>query len=897
MRLRKQIVLRLRSLFRRSRVESELARELNFHLEQQIRENLAAGMSPAEARASALRTIGGLAQIEEECRDARHVQWFENSVRDIRYALRNLAKAPVFAAVAVLSLALGIGANTAVFSLIDTVMLQTLPVRDPQQLVTVATSAMKIGNFNVSLTITDQTFDALSHATQLQGLTAIAEADRLNVAIDKSIQVRPGAFVAGNFFDLLGVSPAIGRTLNPSDNRREAAASGWPAMISYRLWQQEFAGHPDVLGRHVTVNTIPFTIVGVLPRSFRGVEIDSDADFVLPNVTKLQVDAGKVSAGFPGPDDWPGDAVGRLKPGVTPEAAQAELTVLLQQSMLAQKRPQDAKRTILLTPVARGLSWVRHRYEDGLTILMAVVGVVMLIAAANLASLMLSRSTARQREISIRMSLGSSRGRIIRQLLTEALLISVAGTAVGILFAAWAHSALTSMVLADQPSASLPFHWTFRLCGFIAGLCLLNAALFGLAPAIRSTRVPAAEVLRSGRNVGSTGVVRIGRWLISGQIALSLALVIGAVLLLRTLSNLYRVDLGFNPSNVLMFTTDPHLAGYEGERAAALYRELLAGVHALPGVEAVSMIRTPLLGAETALTRVVIPGYVPTDGTNDATNWIVYDAVGPNFFATVQMPLVAGRDFTDEGMDRTGKVAIINESMARHFFAGRNPVGEKIAVATTTPDVEIIGVAADAHNFGPSRQQQDVIFAPSLKPGIQQATVLVRTTGPPAELAGAVRAVVHGIAPNVPVFGVTTMRELLDDNLAQQRIIASLSAFFAALALVLSAIGIYGVLAYRVAQRTSEIGVRVALGATRTNIVRLVFRDTAAMLAVGVCAGAVLSLASAKLVRSVLFGVSPTDISAILVAIVILLAVAVFASLLPTRRALRIDPNVALREE
>ena len=897
MRFISKLTLRLRSLFRRARVESELARELQFHLDQQIQENLAAGMPPEEARAAALRTIGGLAQIEEECRDARGLQWWENAVRDARYALRNLRKAPVFAAVAVLSLALGTGANTAIFSLIDRVMLQNLPVRDPEQLVVVRTSFVRVGTFQVSLSLTNNTIDVLRHATQLQGLALIGQSDRLNLSFDGSTQVVPGNYVSGNFFSMMGVEPVLGRAISPMDDSRRGADNGFPAMISYRLWQTRFAGAADVLGRRATVNTIPIVIVGVVPKNFRGLEIDSDSDLYLPTVSRLQVEAGKTSAGFPGPDDFLGRLVGRLQPNATLQSAQAELTVLLRQAMAAQHREGDLQRSIVLTPAARGESSVRNRFHDGLTILMVVVALVMLIAAANLASLMLARSTARQREICIRMSLGSGRSRLVRQLLTEALVLSAIGTAAGLIFARWAQAAIVRVALAQDFSGSLPFEWNAHLFGFVAGLCLLNALMFGLAPALRATRVPAADVLRSGRTVGSAGVVRIGRWLIAGQIALSLALVTGAALLLRTLDNLYRVDLGFNPRQILLFTTDPRLAGYEGDRAVSLYRDLLQRARALPGAEAVSIIRNPILGTSTGLTRVLVPGYVPTSSEKDAPPWTVDYGVGPEFFATMGIPLVSGRDFTDEGIDRTGKVAVINQTMAHHFFGDRNPVGEKIAVATPAPDVEIIGVAADTHYFGPKEEKQDVIFTPLLTPGVTQATVLVRTSGPPAQLAGDVRALVHSVDANLPIYGIMSMGELLDDKLAQQRIIATLSAFFAALAIVLSAIGIYGVLAYRVAQRTGEIGVRIALGATRANIVRLVFHDTAMMLGIGVAGGLALTFVSARLVRSVLFGVSTNDITAMATAILVLVAVAAAASLLPTCRALRVDPMAALREE
>ncbi|MGH9522600.1 MAG: ABC transporter permease, partial [Terriglobales bacterium] len=479
----KRITLRLRSLFLRDHVESELAQELRFHLDQQMEENLAAGMPPDEARAAALRTIGGVAQIEEECRDARGVQWWESALRDVRYALRNLRKAPVFAAVAVLSLALGVGANTAIFSLINRVMLQNLPVPDPEQLVVIRTSAVKVGAFQVSLTLTNNSIDALRRATQLQGIALAGQSDRLNFDLNGTTQVLPGDYVSGNFFSLMGVEPVLGRALSPADDSRAGAASGWPAMISYRLWQTQFAGSSGVLGRRATVNTIPIVIVGVVPGNFHGLEIDSDADLFVPASSRLQVEAGKASAGFPGPDDFLGRVVARLQPNATMKSAEAELTVLLRQAMAAQHRERDLQRSIVLIPAARGESWVRSRFHDGLTILMAVVAVVMLIAAANLASLMLARSTARQREICIRMSLGSGRAPLIRQLLTEALVISALGAAVGMLFASWSEGAIVRVALAHEFSGSLPFEWNACLFAFVAGLCLVNALLFGLAPA------------------------------------------------------------------------------------------------------------------------------------------------------------------------------------------------------------------------------------------------------------------------------------------------------------------------------------------------------------------------------------------------------------------------------
>ena len=897
-----KLQLRVRSLWRRDEVEREMSAELQFHLDELIRDNVAAGMSTTEARQAALRTMGGVAQYEEQIRDSRRVHVVETAIADIRYALRALRKAPVFATVAILSLALGTGANAAIFSLIDSVLLQQLPVREPQQLALVRTSFVKVGAFNVSRSLSNATRAHLSDAKQIDGLASVREMDRVYVGVEHGSDIAPAQFVSGTFFSVLGLEAEIGRTLGPSDDR--ASTSSFPVMISYAYWQRRFGGREDVLGQKITVNTIPFTVVGVMPRRFRGLTIDTVADVTMPLAMAPQVEDGYASGRWPKPEDWSGTLFARIKPGVTFESAQSEMTGLLRQSVAEEKgglTADDKKLTIVLTPAATGISSLRSRFEKALEVLMGVVALVMLIASANLASLLLTRSAARQREICIRMSLGSSRWRLVRQLLTESMVLSALGGALGLLFAWWARSALVKVAVAQNSSVTPPpLDWNWHLFGFVALLCLLNALVFGTLPALKATRLNANLVLHSGRTIRSASVSRTGKFLVAAQVALSLTLLVGAALLLQTLANFYKVDLGFNQQNVLMMTVDPHLAGYaDGEPTMALFREIRRRLAEVPGVKAVSMIREPLLGGSTGLSSVYVPGYVPTPDENASRLWTVNEGVGPHFFATMQMPLVAGRDFGEETLDAYNQVAIINQTMAKHFFPGRNAIGQHVAWSTKDAPMEIIGVAADAHYFGVKEDPQDVIFVPLLHPQMKQnqATLLLRTAGDPARVAPEARAAIRAVNGNLPVYDIVTLPEVVKDKLVQQRVLAVLSGFFGALALVLSAIGLYGILAYNVTQRTGEIGVRMALGATRGKILNLVFGETAQVLGAGIVAGIGLTVGSTRLMQSILYGVEPTDGASMGIAALILAAVALAAALIPMRRAMRVDPMSALRQE
>lgn len=902
--------LRFRTLFLRYRVEGELSSELQFHLDQQIAENLAKGMSREEARYAALRTIGGIAKIQEQCREARGLNLLEAAAQDLRYAVRSLRNAPSFTAVAVLSLALGIGANTAIFSLIDSFLLNSLSVRNPQQLFFVRTNRVKTGNFEVSHTILNRDIELMQQrATQVAGIASFQDVSRLSVAILGHAELTPGEFVSGTYFNVLGVPAYLGRTIVRSDDQISGSGGrGWPAMISYGYWQRRFAGG-DVVGSEISINTIPFTIVGVMPPSFVGLSLDELADVVMPKIIQPQVEAGTISAGFPKPDNSSGMPFLRLTNDAKPKSVAAELTAIFHDAESAAEpdnplKAAIARRFIELEPASQGSSRLRAQFSEPLRALMAVVGLVMLIACANIASLLLARSSARRREFAIRLSLGCSRSRIVRQLLTESLVLSVFGSAAGVLFALWARTMIVGIAASHSHAPALQMKWDSRLFAFLAAICIVNALLFGIAPAIRATRVDQNEALKSAQASLRASCMPFGRTLVAGQIALSLTLVVGAGLFLATLRNLYRVNLGFNEDHLLMFTIDPHLTGYQGERTTALVDQIMQRIKALPAVKSATFMNEKPFTGRAYLTSAVFPGYVPKMGEDLSNTWTITYLVGPRYFSTLQMPLVSGRDFDDRDTAMAPKVAILNETMARHYFGNKNPVGQLISFDLTKgakPDVEIVGVSRDARYFDVSEDRQDAVFTPLLQSSSRNdsltVSLAIRTAADPDYVTADVRAALRGIDPNLPLYDFTTMARQVHGTLSQQRMMAVLSGFFGLLALTLLAVGLYGVLAYGVAQRTGEIGVRMALGADRGNILRMILGETGQLLGIGVSAGLGISFAATRLIKTMLYGVTPDDPHSFVLGSIILVLVGIGAALLPARRAVNIEPMAALRYE
>jgi predicted permease len=904
--------LRLRTIFRRKQVEDELGSELQFHLEQQIAENIANGISRDEARYAALRKIGGITQIQEQCRETRGLNFLESTLQDLRYAIRNLRHAPAFTAVAVFSLALGIGANTAIFSLIDSLLLTSLPVHNPQNLFFVQTAAVKTGHFNVSRSISGRDMDQmLRRATQIESITAVQTQDRLSIVSNGVSELAPAELVSGTYFDLLGVRVALGRTLGPGDDSKtgNAGGQGWPAVISYGYWRSRFAGNPEIVGRPIAVNTIPFVIVGVAPPGFLGFSLDRPASIFLPMITSAQVEQGSVSAGFPEPDDAPGMPIVGLKPGTDPKKANAELTVLFHEAE-SENKGNDAnaaavvqKLSIELKPASQGESGLRLQYSDPLHALMGVVAAVMLIACANIAGLLIARGAVRKREFAIRLSLGSSRRRLIRQLLTESVVLAIMGSVAGLLFAIWArHSIVTFALHSSFEEIALPLHWDYHLLLFLVALCAATIVLFGIIPAWLVTRVDPQEVLKTSQKSHRSGRLPLGRVLIAGQIALSLALVVASFLFLATVRKLYRIDLGFNQEHLLMATMDPHLIGYSDQQAEALYKQALRRSKALPGIRSATLVDNPLFSGRAFLSSATVPGYVPKAGEDLSNRWTITYGAGPNFFSTLQMPLKEGRDFSEADTATSTPVVVINESMARHFFQDKYPIGRKISFrGKNRPDAEIVGVVRDAHYFSAQWETQEAIFTPVFQVEAKQfspeQTLILRTAEDPARATADLRAMLRGLDPNLPIYNILTMREKVSHSFSQEQLLAALSGFFAMLALTLSAIGLYGVLAYSVSQRTGEIGVRMALGADRGKILRMILGETGQLLGIGVMAGLAMSFAATRLIKTMLYGVTPDDPRSFLFGSLILVLVGVCAALLPARRAVTIEPMEALRYE
>jgi predicted permease len=592
-----------------------------------------------------------------------------------------------------------------------------------------------------------------------------------------------------------------------------------------------------------------------------------------------------------------------LKPGVNPAQAASELSALMRQAAMedagtnptADRMQAIAKLGVELKPASQGTPFSRNQFDLPLKVLMGVVAVVMLIACANIANLLLAKSAARQREIAIRLSLGSTRWRLIRQLLTECAVLAAAGGALGLVFALWARDAIIRG--AGVPNAG--FEWNYRVFAFTAGVCLLNALLFGIAPALRATGIDFAAALKSSRIGSAVGRLTLGRALVAVQVALSLALVAGAGLFLSTFRNLDSVDLGYARDHALLVTIDPYLAGYRGTRIGEIYDQATQRIAALPGVRSVSTMRDRLMSGYLNMSNVSVPGYTPKRGEDPQNMWTIENLAGPHFFANAGMKLAAGRDFTEQDNQFSQHVAVINESMAQHFFGSENPIGRQFTAGRNTPPLEIVGVVHDIKYFNVQESKMDVFFTPSAQRAQAplRVTLLVRSWGEPAALAGAVRAAIRGIDPSIPIYDVVTMDEQVRARLALERLLAVLSTFFGALALTLAAVGLYGVLSYGVSQRTSEIGIRMALGAQPRRLLAMILSETATLVIAGAAAGVGVAIGGARLVKQMLYGVTPTDKTTLAAAAGILLLAALVAALLPARRASRVDPMIALRHE
>lgn len=899
----------LRRLFSRKRMEFELDRELQFHFESQVADKVRSGIAESEARRLTRIEFGGMEQVKEDCRESRGTMWLESLLQDTRYGLRQLRKSPGFTIVVVLTLALGIGANTAIFTLVNAVMLRSLPVRDPQQLVVAQWSAqhrplhLGTSSFGDCQDLHGMQSDcSLSYSMfeKIRGqknLFTNAMAFAGPVPMDLSgngmaASMAQGELVSGSYFDTLGVMAALGRTLDLEDEKPGAAPV---AVLDYAYWQRAFGGSPGVIGRVIHLNNTAFTIVGVASPKFTRLTPGKSVDLWVP-LTQGQA-LGQDWAERTDDNNWWLVVVGRLQRGVSRKQAQAAVNTLFVNDALHGAKPvwkaADDPHLWLL-PAEVGLSGIRERYEKPLLLLMAAVGIVLLIACANVAGLILVRSGAREREMAVRLAVGAGRRRVLRQLLTESLLLSSLGAALGALLAYVGATGLAAYFSHNSyPPLQLNLTPNAPVLVFAVGVALLTGIGFGLAPAFRGSRANVATTLKgSTTSTGSGARERfgLGKGLVVIQVALSLVVLAGAGLLLRTLNNLHSINPGFNTRNILLFSVDPELVGYNKKQIPGLYASIQSRLSVLPGVVNVSYSSFAVLDGSLWTSGVFIEGQ--TDKNTVEAQML---SVGPEYFNTMKIPLMKGRVLQASDMKSKQLYAVVNQQFVRKYVKGRDPIGLHFGGdGPKDQRWQIVGVVGDTKYESLRSAIGPTAFVPLMNGG---ATFAMRTAASPAGLMPAVRNAVHQVDNNLPVIRMRTQSDAINRLLFNQRLMVRLLSLFGALGLLLTGIGLYGLLSYDVSQRTREIGIRTALGAPRHSVLLMVLKEGAVLTVAGVALGTVAAIAVTRLLGNLLYEVRPTDPFTFAITAAFLIAIGLIACLLPAWRATRVEPMTALRCE
>ena len=888
-----------RSILHRDRMESDMAEELEFHISARVEDLMRSGLLPDEARRRARIEFGCVERHKEEAREARGLRFLDELRGDLRYGRHQLVRTPSFSLLAIAVLAVGIGANSAIFSAIDAVMLRSLPVHEPEQLRRIEwisrnddfaqsyngsmrPNALKeLVAWSVSYPVYQYIRDS---STSFSGLITFSGFVRLNLTLGGHAELASGELVSGNYFRTLGTQAVIGRVLVPEDD--QAGALSCATVISHGFWQRTFGADPGILGRTIAVNGKPAVIVGVLPRGFCGVNPAWCPDIMLPIAVHEILGQGEGILKKPG--HWYFEVMGRLKPGINDEKARAETELLMRQAILDYK-PKEAydPPRLLLSPGGKGIDELRSKYEQPLKLLMWAVGAVLLIACANLAGLFLVRSAARQREIGTRLAMGAGRWRLIRQLLTEGLLLAFLGGAPGILLAQHGGNAVVRILSERNDPPGVDVAVNLNVLGFSLALCLLTGIILGLAPAWRVTRLELLPLLKSTGLATDRARLRTGKALIALQVAFSLILVAGSALLVGTLRNLRSQAIGFQPANLLVFQLNPTLNGYKNGRLFDFHERVVQSIGEVTGVTGASVSRWGLLAGHRTSDSVHLP-----DGKSFSVDT---HYVAPRYFEVMRVPLIAGRDVTWNDRETSPPVLLVNEALAKRHFAGRNPVGTLLEVDGRK--AEIIGVTGDTRFNSLRDELRPSIYIPFRQNPQHSMTYVVKSARNPKELALAVRSAVESVDRNVPMYEVKTQAEQINELLRRERLMTALLSGFALMALVLAALGIYGTLAYLVARRTSEIGVRMALGARKRDVIGLVMRECAVPVLIGLACGIGGAKLSGSLVEKLLFGLEPQDPRSMAAGALVLLGCALFASAAPALRAAGIAPMQALRHE
>ncbi len=868
--------------------DKDLERELRTHLDLEAAEQRQAGLSEEDAGYAARRAFGNTTLITEEVRKVWSWTTIEQVWQDVRYALRTLRKAPIFTGTALLSLGLGIGANTAIFTLLYTVLLRPLPVPNPEQLVVLALRDSRHPK-ELQTRSSYPSLEALKNLNKVFAGPFTYVSDLLKMSTGGEPKPIRTDLVSGNYFPALEVSAERGRTFSEADDLK-----GDPhpvAVISHRLWRQRFAGDAGVIGRAVRLNGYPVTIIGIMRAEFFGTQVGVSPDIWVP--IQLMDRLSLPGIMLENRDATWLPAMARLNPGVSRERAEAEVDTRLRR-MLAETYGVSASALplhLVLLPGSRGLSKLQQQFSEPLLALMVLVTLLLLITCANVASLLLARAMRRQKEVALRLAIGASRGRIIRQVLTESTVVALAGGVLGIVMAFESTRLLVKVLPATQ--ALLP-RVDLRVLMFCFATSIIAGILFGLAPAWQTTKGELTSAIKND-SAQLNGVRRLGARdiLLTGQVALAIVLLVGATLFVGTLRNLGSADSGFRSDDVLQLSLNPRQVGYTAAQMHSFYDQLLERVRALPGVHAASIIDSGLMSGNNQTEDLYPPWYRPRP---DEDVFSEFNAIAPGFFKTLGIARLQGRDFDARDNQAAPNVAIVNEPYARHFFGTRDPIGQHIGVGGK-PDMQIVGVVRSTKYRTMRDESPRIVYFPFAQVGFGQATLYVQAGVAPLTLVGSIRKIAGDLDKDVVVYDVKTLADQIDESISQERLIAWLSSFFGLFALVLAATGLYGVVSYRVSIRTREIGIRMALGAERGQVVRSLLRQTVLLTVYGIAFGLVMAFAAAHSVGSLLYGLSPGDPVALAVSAAILLTAAVVAAYLPANRASRIDPMIALRYE